>query len=167
VSAPWVAPDQPVDNPLPPVVVSPWARSYARRHATAHMYYTVAITRMVAGAFDEATGGITSQIGVAVYQGPARIWTVAGPMVISSGEDQMSFSQTNMSIPWDTDPVPRRDDIASVLDYQLRDGFGDPALLGRHFRILDVQLGGQMYAARRMSVSVVSASSAWGEDSLR
>jgi hypothetical protein len=131
------------------------------------MYYTVSITRMVQGVFDEATGGIKPEIGFEVYTGPARIWTVSGPQVIAVGEDQMSFTQTNISIPWDADPVPHRDDIATVLTYEPHTGFGDPALLDRSFRVLDVQLGGQMYATRRMSVLAIGDSAAWGLDSLR
>jgi hypothetical protein len=158
---------QPVDNPLPPIVVSPYARNYVRSHATAHMYYTISIVRMLTGVFDEATGGIVPAVGTEIYNGPARIWTVSGPQVISVGEDQMAFTATNISIPWDVDPVPHRDDIATVLTYEPHEGFGDPALLDRSFRILDVQLGGQMYATRRMSVLAIGESSAWGQDSLR
>lgn len=158
---------QPIDNPLPPIVVSPYARSYVRGHATAHMYYTVQIVRMSQGVFDESTGGITTAAKLVIYDGPARFWTVSGPQVIAVGEDQMAFVQTNMSIPWDSDPVPKRDDIATVTTYDPHPGYGDAALLGRSFRILDVQLGGQMFATRRMSVLAIEASAAWGSDSLR
>lgn len=168
MTQPYAQPyNQPIDNPLPPVVVSPYARNYVRGHATAHMYYTVRIVRMKQGVFDEDTGGIATAINLEIYDGPARIWTVSGPQVIAVGEDQMSFTQTNMSIPWDSDPVPHRDDIATVSTYDPHPGYGDSALLGRSFRILDVQLGGQMFATRRMSVLSVTDSAAWGTDSLR
>jgi hypothetical protein len=163
----WSPPGQPVDNPLPPMVVSPYARGYARRHATAHMYYMVQIERMAAGVFDSASGQITTSVKSIIYTGPARIWTVAGPQVIAVGEDQMAFTQTNMSIPWDATPVPNRDDIATVLNYTAHPAFGDPSLIGRSFRVLDVQFGGQMYATRRMSVLAIEESAAWGPDSLR
>ena len=159
-------PGQPVDNPLPPMPVSPYARNYARRHASAHMYYTVQIERMGDPYFDEATGRMTPRVAEIVYTGPARIWTVSGPQVFTVGEDQMSFDQTNMSIPWNVIPVPHRDDIATVLTYDTHSGFGDPELLGRSFRILDVQLGGQMYATRRMTVSAIQPSAAWEDDNL-
>ena len=164
MSAPYT---QPIDNPIPPIVVSPYARNYVRRHATGHMYYTVSIVRMLQGVFDEVSGEIASKVNFEVYVGPARIWTVAGPQVLAVGEDQMSFTQTNMSIPWNATPVPQRDDIATVMTYEPHPGYGDPALLDRSFRILDVQLGGQMYATRRMSVLAIQPSAAWGEGSLR
>ena len=157
---------QPMDNPLPPMVVSPYARQYARRHATAHMYYTVIIERMAAGVFDEQTGQITVASKKTVYTGPARLWTVSGPQVFAIGEDQLAFSQTNLSIPWDANPVPHRDDVATVTDITGAE-FGDDELLWKSFRITDVQLGGQMFATRRMSVLAIVDSAAWGEDSLR
>ena len=160
----WTPPPQPVDNPVPPMVVSPYARSYARRHATAHMYYTVMIERMSPGVFDETTGRISIVTKNVVYTGPARIWTVAGPQVFAIGEDQMAFSQTNLSIPWDASPVPHRDDVATVTQVA-HDGFGDDELLWKAFRVLDVQMGGQMFATRRMSVLAIQESSAWGGDS--
>jgi hypothetical protein len=163
----WTPPLQPVDNPLPPIVVSPYARAYARAHATAHMYYTVRIERMSLGVFDQVGGGIVPAVKALIYTGPARIWTVTGPQVIAVGEDEMSMTQTNLSIPWDADPVPHRDDIATVVDYNPHGGFGDQALIGKTFRVLDVQYGGQMYATRRMSVQAIEESAAWGGDSLR
>jgi hypothetical protein len=163
----WQPPAQPVDNPLPPVVVSPYARGYVRRHATAHMYYTVQIERMAAGVFDAVSGLIATSVKEIIYTGPARIWTVTGPQVFAIGEDQMAFTQTNMSIPWDASPVPHRDDIATVTGTAPHTGFGDAELVGRAFRVLDVQLGGQMFATRRMSVLAIEESAAWGPDSLR
>jgi hypothetical protein len=163
----WTPPAQPVDNPLPPMVVSPYARSYARRHATAHMYYTVIIERMAEGVFNEGSGMVTPAVKRTIYSGPARIWTVSGPQVLSVGEEQLSFTQTNMSIPWNAVPVPHRDDLATVIDFNPHTGFGDAELLWKTFRVLDVQLGGQMFATRRMSVLAISESAAWGSDSLQ
>jgi hypothetical protein len=157
---------QPVDNPVPPMVVSPYARRYARRHATAHMYYTVTIERMGDGVFDESSGLIAVLTKSVVYTGPARIWTVSGPQVFAVGEDALAFSQTNMSIPWDVSPVPHRDDVATVTAIA-HAGFGDDELLGTSFRVLDVQMGGQMFATRRMSVLAIVESAAWGPDSIR
>ena len=159
-------PAQPVDSPLPPMVVSPYARRYARSHATAHMYYTALIERMAAGVFDESTGRISVAAKETVFAGPARIWTVSGPQVFAVGEDQLAFSQTSRSIVWSASPVPHRDDIATVIAIA-HPGFGDDDLLFRSFRVLDVQMGGQMFATRRMSVLAISDSSAHGEDSLR
>lgn len=164
MTSPYV---QPVDNPVPPIVVSPYARSYARRHATAHMYYTIQIERMAVGIFNETTGYITPAVKTIVYTGPARIATVNGPQVIMVGEDNPSFTQTSISIPWDTAPVPHRDDIATVLSYDPHSGFGDPALIGRSFRILSVDTGGQMYAVRRMTALAIEESAAWGSDSIQ
>jgi hypothetical protein len=158
----------PLDNPLPPVVVSPYARSYARRHATAHMYYTIQIERMAMGVFDEQTGGIVPAVKTVIYNGPARIATVSGPQIIQVGEDTMAMSQTTISIPFDTDPVPHRDDIATVLGLDTqRAEFGDPALVFKSFRILNVEYGGQMYATRRMAALVITESASWGSESLR
>lgn len=160
-------PVQPVDNPLPPIVVSPYARNYARTHMTAHMYYTIEIDRMAEGIFDEDSGHILPKVKMKIYQGPARIASVTGPQVLGLGEDQMAFVSTSISIPWDTDPVPNRDDIAVVLSYDPHAGFGDAALVGRAFRILNVEFGGQMFAVRRMSALAIQESAAWGEDALQ
>jgi hypothetical protein len=154
----------PVDNPLPPVVVSPYARAYVRRHATAHMYYTVAISRMTDPVFDTESGVMVAAVNRMIYFGPARIWTVSGPQVLGVGEDQMSFDQSFVSIPWDTDPIPNRDDIVTVQDYDPVYYYGDEQLVGRSFRVTNVQLGGQMYATRRLNVTGIEPSSAWGPD---
>lgn len=163
----WTPPVQPVDNPLPPVVVSPYARNYARLHASAHMYYTVSIVRMLDPLFDDVTGLLEATQKLSVYQGPARIWTVAGPQVLGVGEDQLTLRQTYVSIPWDAFPVPNRDDIVTVLTYDVHPFYGDDELIGRTFRVTDVELGGQMYATRRLQVIGLEPSSAWGPDALQ
>jgi hypothetical protein len=131
------------------------------------MYYTVQIERMSDGVFDETTGQISPAVKLIIYIGPARISSVTGPQVLGLGEDQMAFVQTSISIPWDTDPVPNRDDIVTVLTYDRHRGFGDEALIGRAFRILSVEFGGQMFAVRRMSALAIEASAAWGADALQ
>lgn len=131
------------------------------------MYYTIRIERMASGVFDEETGQIVPSVKMSIYTGPARITSVTGPQVLGVGEDQMAYVQANISIPWDTDPVPYRDDIATVLNFDPHSDYGDPALINRSFRILTVDFGGQMYAVRRMTASAIEQSAAWGEDSLQ
>jgi len=160
-------PGQPVDDTLPPVVVSPYARNYARLHAGAHMYYTVLIVRMASPSFNSSTGMMAAAEKRQIYLGPARIWTVSGPQVLGIGEDAMVFSTTYVSIPWGTSPIPNTDDIVTVQSYDPHPGYGDPELVGRVYRVLDVELGGQMYAARRMQVTGIQPSAAWGPDALQ
>jgi hypothetical protein len=71
------------------------------------------------------------------------------------GEDEVPLQATQLSIPWNADPVPRRDDEVEVLTSD------DPAMVGKRFRIMDVAKAGDLRPTRRFTVQTIEASRQW------
>ena len=133
-----------------------FSRRYVARRAQEVMIDTVAIHRPSAGAFSTATGMTTAGETVKIYQGKARIYSVTGPQVINIGEADLSMRQTNISIPADASPVPRRDDIVVIFE-----AVSDEDLQDRAFRVIDVEGGGLVRAVRRMLCTGIEESASW------
>lgn len=143
----------PVDHSL----VERYVRSYAR----GNMRDTVRIHRSGKSVFDEATGTLQAAEGVPIYEGPARVYSVTGPVSYSLGDEPQHFSSTFVSIPVigdDGQPVnaPQIFDVVVVVTAP-----GDPEMAGRTFTIQDVEAGGQWSAVRRLQVVGVQASPVW------
>jgi hypothetical protein len=141
----------------------PYASTYTRRlvkkRVEEQMLSTVKILRGQLGGFDETTGiggGIANS--TIVYQGRARVWGVNGSGVINVGEGTIDTRQTYVSYPIDS-PVARRDDIVVIL----QDDLSDTDLDGRVFRVLDVDGGGYIGAARKLTCTSFYPSRYWGE----
>jgi Family of unknown function (DUF6093) len=126
---------------------------YARRYAEANMTAQVKITRMDEAVLDES-GGLTATEMHTVYEGKGRVYGVSGPMTMNLGEEPQYFSSTYVSIPYDA-TMPRVDDVIKVTEHY------DETLVGRTFRVMDVEAGGQYPAVRRMQVTGVQNSKAW------
>lgn len=127
---------------------------YARRYAEANMTAKVKITRMEEPAFDDTSGDLSALEAYVVYEGKARVYTISGPMTMNLGEEPQYFSSTYVSIPLDV-VMPQVDDVIEVLAH------GDWAVVGRKFRVMDVEGGGQYPAVRRMQVTGVQNSKQW------
>lgn len=126
---------------------------YARRYVEANMTATVKVTRMAEPTLS-ADGSLTATESYAVYIGKARVYGVSGPMTMNLGEEPQYFSSTYVSIPYDS-PQPRVDDVVEVTAHQ------DWTLVGRTFRVMDVEGGGQYPAVRRMQVTGIQNSKQW------
>lgn len=129
----------------------------AREFAESNMTAMVSITRKAAPVFDPETGGLASGEPIVVYEGKARIYSATGPVTYNIGDEPTYFSSTMVSIPVITDDIPRVDDLVTVLEY-----LSDPLMVGRTFRVQDVEAGGQWMAARKLQVTGVQESQQWG-----
>jgi hypothetical protein len=137
---------------------------YVRTFARGNMRDTVRIGRSGAPVFDEETGTLQAASPTAIYEGPARVAAVSGPVSYSIGDEPQHFSQTYISIPVVDDdgvpvPAPQVEDVVLVLTNP-----GDPEMVNRTFQIQDVESGGQWPAVRRMQVVGVQASPQWIEE---
>jgi hypothetical protein len=128
---------------------------YARRYVEANMTAKVKILRMDNPSWDADTGGVAATEQFTVYEGKARVYGVSGPMTMNLGEEPQYFSSTYVSVPYDA-VLPRVDDVVLVTEHY------DWTLVGRSFRVMDVEAGGQYPAVRRMQVTGVQTSRQWG-----
>lgn len=136
--------------------VSSRARRYVQARATAHMYSTCIIERVGAPVFSDVTGIATAGARVQIYEGVCRIWEVSGAQPLAVGEDTLTLQSTNLSIPWDVEVVPRRDD-----EIEITSSLTDADLVYRRYRILDVVKGGDIRATRRFNVQGIQDSKDW------
>lgn len=139
------------------------ARVYAERNMTA----TVVITRPAAPGFRFDTGLLDAESMGDVYDGKARVYTVSGPVTMGIGDEPTYYSSTFVSVPLeelipgaDIPPSPRVDDIVRVTAHL------DPLMLGRFFRVVDVEAGSQFPACRRMQCVGIQDSKQWGDGSI-
>lgn len=138
---------------------SPYTRALVKKRVEEQMLSSIRILRGSLGGFDETTGiggGLTNT--QVVYFGKARVWNVNGSGVINVGEGTIDTRQTFISYPIDQ-PVARRDDIVLILSAEL----SDDDLNDRVFRVLDVDGGGYIGAARKMTCTSFYPSRYWGE----
>lgn len=130
-----------------PRSITPRAKAYARRAAEAQFDCAVVIRRKATPVFDDQSGTY-SPVSTLVYEGKARIYSVDEAGLTPLGEGMYAMRSTFASIPWDTDPVPHNDDTLEVVGSP-----GDADLVGRSFRIVGVDGGGQMRATRRLHLT--------------
>lgn len=123
----------------------------AQAYAEANMTAKVRVSRPIAAVFSRQTGQLVEAPDAVVYEGPARVYGVQGPATYAIGEEPTYFSSSYVSIPLRSE-LPRVDDVVQVLEHD------DPLLVGRHFRVQDVESGGQLPVVRRLSVTGIQAS---------
>lgn len=137
--------------------VSTYTRKLVRKRVEAQMLASITIQRGDLGALNPTTGtvgGLTNL--VTIYSGKARIWT-AGGNAIALGDGIIDMNQTYVSIPIDATTTPRRDDIVTVLN----DMLADVDLDDRVLRVMEVDGGGLVGAARRLTCSYFNQSRYW------
>lgn len=86
--------------------------------------------------------------------GIATIKTVSGPVTMALGDESQYFSSTFISIPMRA-RTPEVNDIAEVLTCP------DAKLVGRFYRVVDVELGGQLPVVHRMQVVGIQPGPTW------
>lgn len=134
--------------------ISRRAIDYVRARATAVMQYTCRIERVSAGSFDEDDLEYTPGSRETIYEGMCRIWETSGGAPVVIGDVDVVMQSTNLSIPWDTPVLPRRNDEVLILSSPT-----DPFYVGKRFQIQDSAKVGEMRATRRFSVIAMEKSS--------
>lgn len=138
--------------------ISKYSALYVRTRALNYMTAAIRVLRMGAPVLDETTGESTAVYTEIVYQGKARVWSVEAAGVLELGDGRITTRQTNVSIPWDATPVPKNDDMVIVDDFG-----GDVDLDTQAFRIIGVDGGGLIRAARRLTCIEWTPDRYWGE----
>jgi len=132
--------------------ISKRARAYVRRRTTAGMFSTCQIERIASPDWDGVTNLVTSGQRSIIYTGPCRVWEVSGGSPFTPADAEgIVLQTTNLSIPWDTDPVPNEDDEVLILSSLV-----DDQLVGKRFRILSSAKAGDLRATRRFVVQGVN-----------
>jgi len=135
---------------------------YARSYTRGNMRNTVEIYRPAEPVFDPETGALSAALSPEpIYSGPARIYSVTGPVTYALGDEPQHYSSTYISIPVVDDDgaptaVPEVEDIILVTEAP-----GDASMVDRTFQVQDVDAAGQWTAARRMQVVGVQRSPQW------
>lgn len=138
-----------------------------RSYAESNMRATVRISRPRPAVFDPVTGALVADAAGEVYSGPARIYTVSGPVTYAVGDEPQHYSSTYVSIPVrDADGVmfseiPQVEDTVEVLTSP-----GDSEMVGRFFQVQDVESAGQWTAVRRLQVVGIQSSPQWSSEAL-
>ena len=139
------------------------AQIYAQRFAESNMTARVVITRPGDAAFDAVSGELLADAGPVVYDGKGRVYPGSGPATLDLGDGPQYFTSGFVSVPMvDEDGVnvlPQVNDLIEVLEHP------DPLMLGRRFRVMDVEAGGQMAVVRRMQVMGIQRDRSWIPDS--
>lgn len=138
--------------------ITPMARLYVRGYAERNMTAKVRITRPADAVLDDESGDLSAVTGSVVYVGKARVYPASGPVTYNLGEEVQYFQSSNVSIPLYVGDAPIRpqvDDIVEILEHS------DPLTVGKVFRVLDVESGGQLQAARRLQVVGVQRFKSW------
>ena len=129
----------------------------ARRYAERNLVDRVKVVRQTEPAIN-LDGTVDVSQAMLVYEGPGRVYAVAGPMAMGIGDEPTVYSTTYVSIPlyWSDEPVDVHiDDIVEVLEH------ADPMTDGRFFAVLDVAQGGSLPIVRRLQVRGIQPSHQW------
>lgn len=128
--------------------VSPRALEYVRSRATGVMQAQCKIVRVIKPSFDQSTGTATSGARSVIYEGRCRVWEVVGggtPMLI--GEEEVEVDNTQLSLPFDVSPIPKRYDQVEITAHAT-----DPEMVGKRFEINSGAMAGDLRATRRFSI---------------
>ena len=133
--------------------LSPRVAAYARAAAQAFYNIEVSVGRQSRTALDEDTGLISTVFDTEFsgYSGPAKFWMSNDSQVVSVGDGDYSTVSTFISLPWDASPVPQLDEYVVITS-----SYEDPSLQDKVYRIVGVDGGGVVRAARRLQVASVS-----------
>ena len=126
------------------------ARAFVQSRAQDFMSTTCEIKRPHDPSFDISTGFGNAGSRSTIYTGKCRVHEVTNGPVVMIGEDEISQQNTQISIPWNADPVPIKGDYIKITASRV-----DTNLVGRLFVITDMAKSGELRATRRFNVSVI------------
>lgn len=128
--------------------ISDRARDYVRRRATAVMSATCRIERVTPPVFNQSTGRATTGSKTTIYEGRCRIWEVSAAQApVMVGEEDILMPTTQLSIPWDVNPVPGRRDQVEIIDHD-----SDASMIGQRYEIQSGAKAGDLRATRRFLI---------------
>lgn len=127
------------------------ATPIAQAYAEGNMIGEVLITRGGWKTFVRSTGSTEAPTRSKVFQGDARIYSLTGGQVYSLGDEPQYYSITRVSIT-EAAPEVKIDDDVLVLAHP------DGGIVGRHYRVTDVEQGGEIPSERRLTVTTVAPS---------
>lgn len=129
--------------------ISPFAASYVRKRTTEHMVDRCKIWQPGDVVVDE-DGFAHRDEALVKYEGPCRFWEVNAGQQIIVGDQQISMTQSYLSLPFDS-VIPEQDDIVQIT------ASVDSDLVGRVVNITGVVRGGGLRASRKFTVQVVES----------
>lgn len=136
---------------------------YAQRFVESNMTAQVRVTRPGDAALDVETGELSADVGPVVYEGKGRVYSASGPATLELGDEPQYFSSGYVSVPIvdeiGANVLPQVNDLVTVLEHV------DPLMVGRRFRVMDVEAGGQFAVVRRMQVMGIQRDRSWQPDS--
>jgi uncharacterized protein DUF6093 len=134
--------------------------SIVRNYAESNMRATVRIARTASptlSATDELIAIPT--LMRLIYEGKGRVYTVSGPQPSFGTDEDQVFSTSFISVPLKDSKgltvVSQVNDLIEIVEHS------DNLLVGRVFRVLDVDAGGQWPAVRRHMVSSAQRFAGW------
>lgn len=130
--------------------ISSFAGSYIRRRAAHLMVDECRIWTPGAPVVAPGTKIATRGVKELKYEGPCRLWEAQSGSQVIIGEEQVSMTQTFLSLPY-TAPIPEPDDICQITKSV------DIDLVGRTVSIVAITRGGGLRASRRFLVRVVDS----------
>lgn len=130
--------------------ITSFSRSYLRRRATYRMEDECRIWKPGKPVIDPVTKKATREAGETKYEGPCRFWEVSAGSQVVIGEEQITMTQSYLSLPWDA-PIPESDDVVKLTKSD------DPDLVGRTVSIVSMVRGGGLRASRRFLVQVTDS----------
>lgn len=131
--------------------VSPAAQAYIRKRASALMADECRIFKPGKPVLDRNTGKTVTPDPVVKYEGVCRYWEVQSGQQISVGDEQLTLTQSYLSLPFDA-PVPESDDIVEITKSV------DPTLQGTTVSVIGITRGGGLRGSRKLLVRVVESS---------
>ena len=141
------------------------AQPYAEALSQGSMNAVIKITRGAEPVFNETSRELEIDEDAVVYgpespeKGIAGVYSTSGPVQMAIGDEPQYYSSTNVVIPRSA-ANPRIDDIIEVLEWTTEDTPDD--IVGRVFRVVDVEVGGRLAASTRMQAIGVAPSRQWG-----
>jgi hypothetical protein len=133
--------------------ISPTAQAYIRKRATELMADQCRIFKPQKPVLDRSTGKTVTPAPIIKYEGPCRFWEVQSGGQVLIGDEQLTMSQTYLSLPFDA-PVPESDDIVELT------GSADSSLVGSTVQVISIVRGGGLRSSRKMLVRVVESQKA-------
>lgn len=121
----------------------------SKRYATRNLKHEVRVVRPK-GLVTDLEGRVSVDEETPIYNGCGRLWTVASGGTVDDGQ-LVYLSSSYISLPWDVDTT-QVDDLIQVTAHE------DPAIMGRWFRVLNVDAGGILPVVRKHTVTSVQRS---------
>jgi hypothetical protein len=139
------------------------AAARAAAQVEANMTSTVIITRPAQLAL-EPDGDLTATIGATVYSGWARVGKAQGPVTYTLGDEVQFYSSGTCTIPLTVSGLPTDPHVNDLLEVT---GSADPVMVGRRFRVVDVEAVSIVPDGRRMQLVGIQRYPGWEDDVVR